>query len=218
MSATASLQKKWNQLCNVIWDDPEAKQVERTAGKEAGEQDKKKTRQASNVLPEDQNAGHRFINAHRFDLAFVFVMGALLFFLAWILPLNGGPDEEMRYLIPQYIYRHGTLPHGGDPEIRNKLWGISYGFHPILPYIFGGYLMKLVSVFNSSEHALLMAARFINVLLGMGFYWYVCDFAPTVQTRHFPGVFCWRFWRCCHSCFTYLYMSIRMVSHYSPLR
>ncbi len=51
MSATASLQKKWNQLCNVIWDDPEAKQVERTAGKEAGEQDKKKTRQASNVLP-----------------------------------------------------------------------------------------------------------------------------------------------------------------------
>ena len=110
MSATASLQKKWNQLCNVIWDDPEAKQVERTAGKEAGEQDKKKTRRASNVLPEDQNAGHRFINAHRFDLAFVFVMGALLFFLAWILPLNGGPDEEMRYLIPQYIYRHGTLP------------------------------------------------------------------------------------------------------------
>ncbi len=119
MSATASLQKKWNQLCNVIWDDPEAKQVERTAGKEAGEQDKKKTRQASNVLPKDQNAGHRFINAHRFDLAFVFVMGALLFFLAWILPLNGGPDEEMRYLIPQYIYRHGTLPHGrgsGDPK------------------------------------------------------------------------------------------------------
>ena len=42
MSATASLQKKWNQLCNVIWDDPEAKQVERTAGKEAGEQDKKR--------------------------------------------------------------------------------------------------------------------------------------------------------------------------------
>ena len=34
MSATASLQKKWNQLCNVIWDDPEAKQVERTAGKQ----------------------------------------------------------------------------------------------------------------------------------------------------------------------------------------
>ncbi len=186
MSATASLQKKWNQLCNVIWDDPEAKQVERTAGKEAGEQDKKKTRQASNVLPKDQNAGHRFINAHRFDLAFVFVMGALLFFLAWILPLNGGPDEEMRYLIPQYIYRHGTLPHGGDPEIRNKLWGISYGFHPILPYIFGGYLMKLVSVFNSSEHALLMAARFINVLLGMGFYWYVLQISRRLFRR---GIF-----------------------------
>ena len=108
------------------------------------------------------------------------------FFLAWILPLNGGPDEEMRYLIPQYIYRHGTLPHGGDPEIRNKLWGISYGFHPILPYIFGGYLMRLVSVFNSSEHALLMAARFINVLLGMGFYWYVLQISRRLFRR---GIF-----------------------------
>lgn len=93
MSATASLQKKWNQLCDVIWDDPEAKQDEGTAGKEAGDQAKKKTRQASNALPEDQKTGHRFINAHRFELAFVFVMGALLFFLAWILPLNGGPGR-----------------------------------------------------------------------------------------------------------------------------
>ena len=143
MSAAASLQKKWNRLCDVIWEDARTEQDEREAGTEIAttESQAQKARDGQRFL--------RFANAHRFDLAFIFVMGALLFFLAWILPLNGGPDEEMRYLIPQYIYRHGTLPHGGDPEIRNKLWGISYGFHPILPYIFGGYLMKLVSVFHS---------------------------------------------------------------------
>ena len=37
--------------------------------------------------------------------------------------------------------------------------------------------MKLVSLFNSSEKALLMAARFINILIGMGFYWYVLQIA-----------------------------------------
>lgn len=114
-----------------------------------------------------------FLKSHKWDLLFVLIIGCFLFCMAWILPFNKAPDEKMRYLIPQYIYRHGTLPAGWDEEIRNELWGISYGFHPILPYIFGGYLMKLVGIFNSSDHALLMAARFINVLIGMGFYWYV---------------------------------------------
>lgn len=114
-----------------------------------------------------------FVKLHRWELLFVLGMGILLFVLAWILPFNAAPDEKMRYMIPQYIYKHGTLPAGYDEEIRNEIWGISYGFHPILPYIFGGYLMKLVSIFNSSDKALLMAARFINVLIGMGFYWYV---------------------------------------------
>lgn len=114
-----------------------------------------------------------YVKLHRWELLFVLGMGILLFALAWILPFNAAPDEKMRYMIPQYIYKHGTLPAGYDEEIRNEIWGISYGFHPILPYIFGGYLMKLVGIFNSSDKALLMAARFINVLIGMGFYWYV---------------------------------------------
>ena len=127
--------------------------------------------------------------SHRFELAFLFLMGCFLFFLAWILPFNGGPDEKMRYLIPQYIYRHGTLPAGYDPEIRNDLWGISYGFHPILPYIFGGYLMKLVGLFTTSEHALLMAARFVNVVLGVGFYWYVLQIAKLLFRKNIFRVY-----------------------------
>ncbi len=115
----------------------------------------------------------KFVVSHPADLSFVLLMGVFLFYLAWILPFNEAPDEKMRYLVPTYIYRHGTLPAGWDEEVLNKMWGISYAFHPILPYIIGGYLMRLVGIFNSSEHALLMAARMVNVFLGMGFYWYV---------------------------------------------
>ena len=118
-------------------------------------------------------------------------MGVFLFYLAWILPFNEAPDEKMRYLVPTYIYRHGTLPAGWDEEVLNKMWGISYAFHPILPYILGGYLMRIVGIFNSSEHALLMAARCINVFFGMGFYWYVLKISRRLfQNAGVPHVFC----------------------------
>ena len=124
-----------------------------------------------------------FLYLHRLELLYVLIMGGFLFFLSWILPFNQGPDEEMRYLVPQYIYKHGTLPAGWDPEIRHELWGISYAFHPILPYVLGGWLMRLVGLFSDSQKALLMAARFANILIGMGFYWYVQRIAKKLFPR-----------------------------------
>lgn len=125
----------------------------------------------------------RFFYLHRLELLYVLLMGGFLFFLSWILPFNQGPDEEMRYLVPQYIYKHGTLPAGWDPEVRHELWGISYAFHPILPYVLGGWLMRLVGLFSDSQKALLMAARFANILIGMGFYWYVQRIAKKLFPR-----------------------------------
>ena len=145
---------RWNKTIGQIWADPDG----------------------STVLREKRSAGERassFIKVHRWELTFVFLMGCLLFGLSWILPFNEAPDEAMRYLIPQYIYRHGTLPKGWEEEVRNKLWGISYAFQPYIPYMIGGYLMKLVGLFTDSEHALMMTARFVNIVIGMGFYWYV---------------------------------------------
>lgn len=153
---------RWNKKIDAVWEETDHEETQ------------------SQVSPEKKPRRERFLawlKAHRWDLLFVLVMGVLLFTLSWILPFDEGPDEKMRYMIPQYIYRHGTLPAGWDEEIRSKIWGISYGFHPILPYIFGGYLMKLVGIFNSSDKALLMAARFINIVIGMGFYWYVLQIA-----------------------------------------
>ncbi len=160
--------RAWNRRIDRIWE-------EEAFGRESG-----KPSTGVNVRRKRLAA---FVRAHRWELLFVLFMGCVIFAIAWILPFNEAPDEEMRYMVPTYIYRHGTLPAGYDPEIRDQIWGISYGFHPILPYIFGGYLMRLVGIFNSSDKALLMAARFINVLIGMGFYWYVLQIAKKLFRR-----------------------------------
>lgn len=160
----------WNKKIDSIWEDGE------------------KTEETRPKMWKERAKTHFCV--HKWDYLFLLVIGSLLFTLAWILPFNEGPDEQMRYLIPQYIYRHGTLPAGYDPEIRNATWGISYAYHPILPYIFGGYLMRLVGIFSDSEKALLMAARFVNVVIGMGFYWYVLQISRKLfQNRLFRCFF-----------------------------
>ena len=101
----------------------------------------------------------------------VFLASVFVFYTAWavIQPFNVAPDEQMRYQIVQYICEHGKLPHGGDPELRNEFWGISYGFNPVTTYILGAVFSRITAVFTQDETALLLAARMVNVLLGTGF-------------------------------------------------
>lgn len=100
----------------------------------------------------------------------LFIIFSFLFFTAWavVQPYNAGPDEYMRYQIPTYIYQNGVLPHGGDPAIRNEIWGTSYGFFPILSYMIAAAFMKAVSFFTRDGMALLIAARMVSVLFGTG--------------------------------------------------
>lgn len=84
-----------------------------------------------------------------------------------MLRFNDAPDELGRYNICQYIFNHGRLPHGGDPEIRLKDWGFSYAFQPILPYILGGVLMKFTALFTSNAYFYIIAARFVSVACGV---------------------------------------------------
>ena len=95
---------------------------------------------------------------------FVIAVFALTF--AWSLGNMppAGPDENMRFMIPKYIYEHGRLPNGYDPEVRNELWGISYAFYPMLSYMISALFMKIVSFFSTSDMALICAARFTGVL------------------------------------------------------
>ncbi len=77
------------------------------------------------------------------------------------------PDEHARYLIPQYICEHGTIPTGFEEEIRIEGYGFSYGLYNVFPYIVQGYAMRLVSLFTEDSLALLYTARFVNVLSGL---------------------------------------------------
>lgn len=103
----------------------------------------------------------------------IFIALVFVFYYLWslVLPPNVAPDETMRYKIPAFIYQYGTLPHGADPLVRDPLWGISYGFTPILPQIIGAGFMKIASLFTTSEFALLMAARMVSVLSATATVW-----------------------------------------------
>lgn len=70
----------------------------------------------------------------------------------------------MRYQIPLFIFNNGFLPHGGDPSIRDPLWGISYGFTPITSYIISALFMKITSIFTTENSALLFSARLVTTI------------------------------------------------------
>lgn len=106
----------------------------------------------------------------RENLLFIFfILGVFIFEFAWslILPFNGGPDEKMRYDIPMFIFKHGVLPVGDNPEILDPNWGISYAFTPITPYILSGYLMRLVFFVFKNQNMLLYIARFVTIIFSI---------------------------------------------------
>ena len=100
-------------------------------------------------------------------ITMIWVLLAFILLTAWAMsqPFNAGPDEEMRYLVADYIYsNHGALPRGDDPAIRNATWGISYAYYPILSYMISAAFMGVASIFGASGIALFRAARMADVL------------------------------------------------------
>ena len=89
-------------------------------------------------------------------------------YLVWAfrIPYMDGPDESMRYLVVDYIRSTGRLPRGDDPAVLNGIWGTSYAFNPILPYIAGGYLARIASLFTDSQAAFWNLAKLVNVING----------------------------------------------------
>lgn len=103
-------------------------------------------------------------------LEIFFLLFLLVYYFMWarIQPLGAAPDESMRYSVAEYIYQHWELPAGDNPEIRNAIWGTSYGFSPILSYMISAVFMAAVSVVKDSAFALVLAARMVSVLFGVG--------------------------------------------------
>lgn len=105
------------------------------------------------------------INEKKITMIWVLLAFILLTVWAMSQPFHAGPDEEMRYLVADYIYsNHGALPRGDDSAIRNATWGISYAYYPILSYMISAAFMGVASIFGASGIALLRAARMADVL------------------------------------------------------
>lgn len=105
------------------------------------------------------------------DKAVLFLYFSLYIIIALSLlfrqPFGNPPDEFNRYLIPQYIAEHGTLPNGYDESIRIPAYGFSYAFQPILPYMAQGYVMRLVGHFTRDAEIIFYSARLVDFAFGL---------------------------------------------------
>lgn len=107
------------------------------------------------------------------EIAFISAFGIFIFIWALSQPYNMAPDEHMRYGICKYLYQYRTLPHGGDPLLRDGIWGYSYAFFPILSNMLSAVFMTVVSFISTNEFVLVMAARMVSLLCGVGTAWFV---------------------------------------------
>ena len=108
----------------------------------------------------------------------IFVAILFIIYFVWSMqqPYNCGPDEYMKFDIVKYIVENNKLPHGGDESIRNPIWGISYGFSPILAYIISAIFIKITFIFTGtqaltfapSQMNFLIAARMVCVFSNIG--------------------------------------------------
>ncbi len=108
-----------------------------------------------------------------FTLLLMVFMFALCYTWALISPVGQGPDESMHLDVVHFVAKYHTLPRGDDPRIRNEIWGFSYAFSPILPFILGGWFENIASLFSDEPHFLLMAARLVSILSGCGMVYFV---------------------------------------------
>lgn len=107
------------------------------------------------------------IKQRRLELVFVIACGILFFVWSVTKHFDFGPDELMRYQIPEYIYKYGELPNGNMEALRNSVWGFSYAYYPnFLGPLLSAFFMKITSIFTTNSFAIVVAARFTSVLSG----------------------------------------------------
>jgi hypothetical protein len=87
-------------------------------------------------------------------------------FLAFHLSINN-PDEMMRYMLPQYLYKHHSLPVGTQREVIANGANWSYAYYPqwLGPFV-STIFMTIIGLFNDSGQVMLFAARLTSVLAG----------------------------------------------------
>ena len=119
----------------------------------------------------NKTSANIFKNPINFQILITICYFAVYFVLGLSLllkqPFGNPPDEYNRYLIPQYIAEHGTLPDGFEESIRIPAYGFSYAFQPILPYMVQGYSMRLIGCFTQDSDILFYTARLVDFVFGL---------------------------------------------------
>ena len=87
---------------------------------------------------------------------------------AIVTPLNGAPDEQMRWDLIRFMLETRRLPHGYDPTIRDEIWGFSYAYTPFTTQIIGAFLFRLSLLFSSHPHISLYFARLPSIISSVG--------------------------------------------------
>lgn len=119
----------------------------------------------------------------------LFMLYILVLCTTWALTMgyNNAPDEAMKYDVCKYLAKHKTLPHGGDPEIREVNWGLSYAFTPILSYMFSAIFMLITSLFTDGTHKIFLSTRIVSIIS-------MCAYAfmnIKISEKLFKGIYKW---------------------------
>lgn len=103
----------------------------------------------------------------------MFIFGIMLFFSVKQ-PFNYGPDEYMRYKIPEYIYNYNKLPLPDNKEVIVEQFNASYAYYPNqLPAITSAIFMKIFSIFSTNKQVLVIASRLTSVISGTIFIYFI---------------------------------------------
>ena len=99
---------------------------------------------------------------------------ALGFYLFWASRITfdytiiSAPDERLRFMLPDFIFRYNRLPTGYDPEAIYRMGNWSYAFYPQwLGPILSAFFMNVASLIRSGPFVLVFAARLTSVLAGV---------------------------------------------------
>jgi len=115
-------------------------------------------------------------------LPIVFIVGSLHITTDFTDSRHVGPDEEMRYFMPEFILENHRLPTGYETET----WGNwSYGFYPqFLGAIVSTGFMAVVSIFSNDTDSLIRAARLASVVFGTIAAIFVRNTARLIFNKH----------------------------------
>src|SRR5574344_955308 len=129
------------------------------------------------------------INERYIKIAFVLFVFTLLFAWSLVKAPCTVPDEDMKFKVCKYIAIHGKIPKGDDPLVRDKIWGTSYAYQPLLSYIAGGAFIAIVKNFTGNVTNWYYAARFVSVLCCTGMVVMLIKIADQLIKNKFKWIF-----------------------------